>query len=62
MALTLIMATVDIYLPVESTTEWTRALSIPHTDIQRLTVRPLKWLRFVTFAVCSAKGDLSTTE
>ena len=36
-------------------------LSIPIDDIQRLTLRPLKWLRFVTFAVCGACGDLSET-
>ncbi|KAF8436892.1 hypothetical protein L210DRAFT_3688345, partial [Boletus edulis BED1] len=31
-------------------------------DIERLTLRPLKWLRFATFTICSAKGHLSTTE
>ncbi|KAF8136158.1 hypothetical protein EV363DRAFT_1542522 [Boletus edulis] len=40
------MATVDIYLPIESTAEWIHAL----------------WLRFATFTICSAKGHLSTTE
>ncbi|KAF8552263.1 hypothetical protein OG21DRAFT_1486344 [Imleria badia] len=58
----LIMTTVDIYLPIESTTEWIRALSIPHEDIKRFTLRPLKWLRFATFAVCGAKGDFSATQ
>ncbi|KAF8434061.1 hypothetical protein L210DRAFT_3506736 [Boletus edulis BED1] len=54
---------VDIYLPFESnTTEWIHALSIPHIDIKRLTNRPLKWLRFAAFAVCGAKGHLSTTQ
>lgn len=36
-------------------------LSIPLNDIQRLSVRPLKWLRFVTFTVCGVQGDLSET-
>jgi hypothetical protein len=33
-------------------------LSIPSSDIQRLSYRPLKWLRFVTFTICGARGDL----
>jgi len=33
-------------------------LSIPSDDIQRLSYRPLKWLRFVTFTICGARGDL----
>jgi hypothetical protein len=37
------------------------ALSIPFSDIQRLSTRPLKWLRFATFTVCGARGDLSAT-
>lgn len=54
---------VDILLPVETaqTEIWAVALSIPHTDIQRLSIRPFKWLRFVTFAVSDSPGDLSTT-
>ncbi|KAF8122435.1 hypothetical protein EV363DRAFT_1554526 [Boletus edulis] len=56
------MATVNIYLPIESTTEWIHALSIPRRDIERLTLRPLKWLRFATFTVCGAKGHLSATK
>jgi hypothetical protein len=36
-------------------------LSIPLSDVQRLSIRPLKWLRFVTFTVCGARGDLSET-
>ena len=58
----LIMASVDIYLHIQYSTEWIRALSIPRKDIERLTLRPLKWLRFATFAVCGAKGHLSTTQ
>jgi hypothetical protein len=34
-------------------------LSLPM--IFRDSVRPLKWLRFVMFAVCGARGDLSVT-
>ena len=35
-------------------------LSIPPSDVARLSIRPLKWLRFVTFTICGARGDLST--
>src|ERR1700723_4814111 len=50
---------VDVYLKVED--QQVPALSIPLSDIQRLSIRPLKWLRFVTFAFCGAHGDLSPT-
>jgi hypothetical protein len=54
---------VCIYLPIEvaPTTEWIHALSIPYKDIERLTLCPLKWLRFAIFTVCGAKGDFSAT-
>jgi len=35
-------------------------LSIPKGDIQRLTLSPHKWLRFVMFTICGAHGVLST--
>lgn len=70
LATTLIMATtsieVQIYLPIHaqvaSVTEWIHVLSIPRQDIERLTLRPLKWLRFATFTVCGTKGDFSATQ
>jgi hypothetical protein len=43
---------VNIYLHVED-----RQVS----DIERLSVRPVKWLRFVTFAICGVRGHLSAT-
>ena len=60
------MATIEVvhvYLSIQVglSTEWIPALSIPRTDIERLSLCPLKWLRFATFAVCGAKGDLSAT-
>jgi hypothetical protein len=39
--------------------EWIHALAIPLQDIERLSLRPLKWLRFATFAAVGAKGDLT---
>jgi hypothetical protein len=52
---------VDIYLRPPNEGPYVLALSVPSSDIQRLSVRPLKWLRFVTFAVCGAYGHLSET-
>jgi hypothetical protein len=50
---------VNIYLNIED--RQVLALSIPFSDIERLSVRPVKWLRFVTFAICGVRGELSTT-
>jgi hypothetical protein len=33
--------------------------AIPSGDIERLSVRPVKWLRFVTFTICGVRGHLS---
>ncbi len=49
---------VNIYLPTADRGQ-VLALSIPLTDIERLSVRPVKWLRFVTFAICGVRGHLS---
>ena len=34
-------------------------LSIPLSDVQRLSIRPFKWLRYVMFSICGARGELS---
>ena len=49
---------VNIYMKESVDGGWIRALNIPQEDIARLSLRPLKWLRFVAFAVLGAKGDL----
>ena len=54
------MVDINILLPRPDAT-WIVALTIPSSDAQRLCRRPLKWLRFVAFAVCGAEGDLSET-
>jgi hypothetical protein len=36
-------------------------LSIPLTDVQRLSICPFKWLHFVLFAICGTPGELSAT-
>ena len=50
---------VDIYLSIED--RQILALSIPIVDIERLSLRPVKWLRFVIFTICGVRGDLATT-
>jgi hypothetical protein len=52
---------VDIYLPLPNEETYVLALSVPFSDIQRLSIRPLKWLRYVMFAVCGVHGHLSAT-
>ncbi len=48
---------VDIYLDSDDS-DPQLLLSVPSSDIQRLTYSPLKWLRFVTFTICGARGHL----
>ena len=36
-------------------------LSFPNSDIERLSNRPLRWLRYVMFSICGARGDLFET-
>ncbi|KAH9036207.1 hypothetical protein EDB85DRAFT_1941824, partial [Lactarius pseudohatsudake] len=33
-------------------------LSIPLDDVQRLSIRPFKWLRYVLYCICGARGNL----
>jgi hypothetical protein len=50
---------VNVYLRIQG--QPVLVLSIPSSDIARLSIRPVKWLRFVTFAICGVRGDLSAT-
>ena len=50
---------VDVYLPIED--RQILALSIPPVDIERLCLRPVKWLRFLIVTICGVRGDLATT-
>ena len=50
---------VEIYLSLRE--DQICFLSIPLRDVQRLAFRPFKWLRFVVFCTCGAKGQLSAT-
>ncbi|KAI0252791.1 hypothetical protein BJV78DRAFT_1281379 [Lactifluus subvellereus] len=50
---------VDIYLNVHGSQ--VPFLSIPDSDVRRLSIHPFKWLRYVMFCICGARGDLSAT-
>ena len=50
---------VNVYLPIDN--QQILALSIPLDDFERLSLRPVKWLRFLLFAICGVRGDLATT-
>ncbi|KAH8994519.1 hypothetical protein EDB92DRAFT_286656 [Lactarius akahatsu] len=47
---------VEIYLNVDGFPF--SFLSIPLDDVQRLSIRPFKWLRYVLYSICGARGDL----
>ena len=49
-------AMVEIYLKVDETK--IPFLSVPDRDTTRLAIRPFKWLRFVMFCICGARGEL----
>jgi hypothetical protein len=50
---------VNIYLNVDGSQE--SFLSIPDSDVGRLSIRPFRWLRYVMFSICGAHGDISAT-
>jgi hypothetical protein len=53
------MAEIEIFLSIDEAQM--SFLSIPRSDIERLAVSPFQWIRYVMFAICGARGDLSTT-
>ncbi|KAH9036214.1 hypothetical protein EDB85DRAFT_2143344 [Lactarius pseudohatsudake] len=48
---------VNIYLNIDKST--LLFLSIPDSDVQRLSIYPFKWLWYVMFSICGARGRLS---
>ncbi|KAH9174866.1 hypothetical protein EDB89DRAFT_1848422 [Lactarius sanguifluus] len=50
---------VEIYLNFEGSRF--SFLSIPLSDVQGLSIRPFKWLRYVTYSIRGARGDLYAT-
>ena len=53
------MAKIEIFISINETQ--TSFLLIPRSDIERLAVSPLQWIRYVMFAICGTRGELSTT-
>ncbi|KAH9033776.1 hypothetical protein EDB85DRAFT_2073737 [Lactarius pseudohatsudake] len=51
---------VEIYLNVDGSQ--LSFLSIPLDDVRRLSTRPFKWLRYVLYCICGARGDLSASQ
>jgi len=52
------MVNIHVRAEAEAVDQWIHALAIPLQDIDRLSLRPLKWLRYVTFTVVGARGNL----
>jgi hypothetical protein len=52
------MAEIEIFLSIDETQIF--FLSIPRSDIERLAASPFRWIRYVMFAICGARGDLTT--
>jgi hypothetical protein len=53
-------AVVELWLSPDGTAEL--ALSIPLAKCQALAVNPLKWLRFLGYAIYGQEGHLSTSD
>ncbi|KAH0826893.1 hypothetical protein J3R83DRAFT_4446 [Lanmaoa asiatica] len=52
---------VDIYLCYPEPDPKAPFLSIPNSDVERLSNRPFRWLRYIMFSICGARGDLFRT-
>ncbi|KAH9042299.1 hypothetical protein EDB84DRAFT_1576695 [Lactarius hengduanensis] len=50
---------VNIYLNIDGSPLF--LLTIPNTEAERLSIHPLKWIRYVMFSICGAFGDLSSS-
>ena len=55
----IIMVEIEIFLSFEG--NHVSFLSIPRSDIERLAIFPFRWIRYVMFTICGARGDLLTT-
>ena len=53
------MARVKLYFRVNGT--WIPILSIPPDDFDQFTTQPLKWLRFLGYAIYGREGTLKTS-
>ncbi len=50
---------VNIYLNVDGSP--VSLLTIPNSEAERLSIHPFKWLRYVMYSICGARGGLSAT-
>ena len=55
----LVMVNIEIVLSYDG--RHITFLSIPRDDIERLAIFPFRWIRYVIFSICGARGDLLTT-
>ncbi|KAI9507328.1 hypothetical protein F5148DRAFT_1205894 [Russula earlei] len=53
------MTTVELFL-VFPDTQPSSVLLIPHSDIERLAIFPFRWMRYVMYTICGARGKLTT--
>jgi len=56
---TLLLTTIMVEIHLHDNGSYIPFLSIPPSDVRRLSLRPLKWIRFVMFSICGARGHLS---
>ena len=52
------MASIQLLIQIDNT--WMPAFSIPVADCNRFSLRPLKWLRFLGYAIYGRIGDIYT--
>jgi hypothetical protein len=52
------MASIQLLIQIDNT--WMPALSIPVADCNRFSLRPLKWLHFLGYAIYGRIGDIHT--
>jgi len=50
------MGSIQLFIHIDDT--WESALSIPVRDCNRFSTRPLKWLRFLGYAICGCDGHV----
>jgi hypothetical protein len=50
---------VHLWLKLQANGRWVPVLKIPSNDFSQYTLRPLKWLRFLGFAIYGREGTLN---
>jgi hypothetical protein len=52
---------VDVELYLLLAEQWQPTLRIPSSEFSQYTIKPLKWLRFLGYAIYGQEGHLSLT-